>query len=535
MRIVILFLLVIVFGSELEGQTGSDIVRGKVSFVSPQNIYVKFSSTSGIMSGDTLFKSVNGTIMPVLKVNNLSTTSCVCSSVSDLAILVTDELFARKKVTALKPAEEVIEKVIKEPVVKKDSVAAIKKESNPDALKQKIRGSISAYSYSDFSNTTARNSTIFRYTFSLDARNLGDSKFSFENYVSFRHKLGDWGVVKNNVFNALKIYSLAVKYDLNKTTQISLGRKINQKISNIGAMDGLQVEKSFNKFAIGALAGTRPDYTNYGFNSKLFQYGAYVSYSTKSVDAFSESSLAFMEQMNGGKTDRRFLYLQHSNSLINNLFFLGILEADLYRVKNGKPQSTFNLTGSYLSLRYKMTKNISLTGSYDARKNVLYYETYKTFIDSVMENERRQNFRLQVNYRITKDLVFGLESGYRLSKSDPHPSKNLYGYLTYSRVPGLNISVTLSGTYMVSNYINSKILVASITRDLFQSKLQAGLGYRYVDYKLTESPISVMQNIGEANISWQFTKYMSLSLNYEGTFEQKNRYNRVYFQIRKRF
>ena len=146
-----------------------------------------------------------------------------------------------------------------------------------------------------------------------------------------------------------------------------------------------------------------------------------------------------------------------------------------------------------------------------------------------------QSYRLQANYRINRDLIFGLESGYRFLKSDPHPSKNLYGYLTYSQIPGLNISMTLSGTYLESSYLNGKILGVNISRDLFNGKFQTSLGYHYVDYKLPEGMQNVVQNIGEINVYWQFSGKMSLSANYEGTFEKQDKYNRFYLQIRKRF
>jgi len=68
----------------------------------------------------------------------------------------------------------------------------VKAQSVVARQKQKIRGSISVNSYSDLSNTDAANLQRFRYTFSLDARNIADSKFSVESYISFRHKSGDW-------------------------------------------------------------------------------------------------------------------------------------------------------------------------------------------------------------------------------------------------------------------------------------------------------------------------------------------------------
>jgi hypothetical protein len=221
--------------------------------------------------------------------------------------------------------------------------------------------------------------------------------------------------------------------------------------------------------------------------------------------------------------------------VLKNVFLFSTFEIDLYKLKNDLPQNTFDLTGLYLSLRYKMTKNFTLSGSYDARKNIMYYESYKTFIDRILEDQMRQSFRLQADYRITNNLTFGLQSGYRFLKSDPHPSKNIYSYLTYNQIPGLNVSVRLSGTYLVSSYMNSKVMGLNISKDFFGGKVQTDIGYRFVNYTLPESLVNINQHIGEMNLSLQISKTMSLSLNYEGTFDKSDRYNRVYFQIRKRF
>jgi hypothetical protein len=538
MRNIFLIFSVIVFCTELIGQTTPGVLAGKVSFVSPSNVYVKFASTQGISAGDTLFTLSGEKLIPVLKVNNLSSTSCVCTPLSVNLFSVGDQITARQKSNTVKKEAKPAEMITAAATiqnVKKDTVKVIEHE-----FTQRIRGSLSASSYSNFSNTPASSFTRMRYTFSLDARNISNSKSSIESYFSFNHRIGDWAAVQSDPFKALKIYSLAYKYDINKTTRISIGRRINEKISNIGAMDGLQFEKSINKFSFGALAGTRPDFENYGFNKNLLQYGAYAAVGTMSADKYNETSIAFMQQTNSGKTDRRFVYFQHSNSLVKNLFFMGTFEVDLYKLVIDSsnvehPTSTFNPTGLYLSLRYRLASNFTISGSYDARKNVMYYETYKSYIDRILEDEIRQGFRLQATYSITRNLVLGVQSGYRYLKSDPHPSKNLYGYLSYTQIPGVNVSATLSATYVESSYLNGKIFGLTLSRDFIEGKLSTGLGYRYVDYNLPENQSSVPQNIAEMNMSVQIPWGLSFSVNYEGTFEKTDQFHMVYLQLRKRF
>ena len=541
MRQYFILITFLIFLADLSGQQGTEIATGQVSFVSTKNVYVKFKSTTGITPGDTLFAKSDGNLIPVLIVDNLSSLSCVCSIILPAKPAVADFVTARVKTTSTDAGKVLPATAATTTQVRATNDLPVSAKPESGKLKQRINGSISANSYSDFSNTPADNSQRFRYTLSLDARNIADSKFSFESYVSFRHKLGDWEEVKSDIFNALKIFNLALIYEPTKTTRISFGRKINPRLSNIGAIDGLQMEKSFGSFTVGAIAGTRPDYADYGFNKDLLQFGGYLGLNTKNQNSYSESSVAFMQQMNGSNIDRRFLYFQHSNSLVKNLYFIGTFEVDLYQLKvdtinnTETTTSNFDPTGLYLSLRYRLSSKLSISGAYDARKNVMYYETYKTFMDRMLENELRQGFRLQANYRFTRDLTFGVQTGYRFLKSDPHPSKNIYGYLTYSNIPGIDAAITVSGTYSESSYMNGLIYGANISREFFKNKLQTSLGYHYVDYTMPESDLKEIQHIGEINLYWLLPAKMAFGINYEGTFEKQNKFNRLYLQLRKRF
>jgi hypothetical protein len=93
---------------------------------------------------------------------------------------------------------------------------------------------------------------------------------------------------------------------------------------------------------------------------------------------------------------------------------------------------------------------------------------------------------------------------------------------------------TLSGTYLKSAFMTGVIGGANLSRDFADGKFQAGFGYRYVGYKLPESSLDINQNIAEVNLSVMLRKLL-LSVNYEGTFEKSDMYNRIYLQARIRF
>ena len=545
MKYIILILYLLVFKySGLYGQDITKIVTGQVSFISSQNTYVRFGNTSGINLNDTLYIQSANKLVPVLVVNNLSSTSCMCTVISNEELPVGHIIIAKIKSPDISREPLTLEEV------KNDTTTRIQ-PNEPDTLartvsssggkneeptsKQHITGSISAASYSDFSNSDGADIQRFRYTFTLYAKNIDGSGLSAESYISFRHKSGNWSEVGNDIFNALKIYSLAIKYDINGSTHLSLGRQINPRISSLGSFDGLQFEKSIKRFTMGVIGGSRPDYLNYGPNLKLFQFGGYLSYDRITDNAASGTSVALIDQLNSGHTDRRFMYFQHSSSISGRLSLFSSFEIDLFKLKNDKPVSDFKLTSFYMSLNYRMLNNFTIGGSYDARKTPVYYETFRTVLDSLTDSGLRQSYRIQSSIRISKSLLFGLQSSLRFLKSDQHQSKNLSGYLVYN-LPGKSyFSATLSGNYIETSYLNGLNGGIALTKSILKGKVQTGAGYSYQKYRLPESFRNIIQHTGRADLYFELLRKMFVSLNYEVTFEGQRNFNRLYIQATKRF
>jgi hypothetical protein len=236
--------------------------------------------------------------------------------------------------------------------------------------KQEIKGRLYLSSYSNFSSTAASDYHRLRYTFLMDMANIANSRFSFESYVSFTHRLNNPTSINNNIFSNLKVYNLNLKAQLSKNINLVLGRRINSNISSLGAVDGLQFESDHNHFFWGAVFGFRPDYIDYGFNENLLEYGGYCGFATQNKNGRMRTTFALFEQTNAGKTDRRFAYFQHDNSLLKNVNLFFSSELDLYKLVNKQPISDLTLTSLYLSINYRPFKKLSLSGSYDNRKNV---------------------------------------------------------------------------------------------------------------------------------------------------------------------
>jgi hypothetical protein len=496
---------------------------------------VKFESTEGIEKGDTLFIRQNVDLVPALLVDNKSSSSVVCSPLDGIQMEVKQVVFARKKMVAEVKKEEVAE-----PSQQKEesiSTADIKPsfveegKAKESQFKQKIKGRISAGSYSTTSDYGDNHR--MRYAFSFNGKNLNGSRFSVDNYITFRHTLNEWSEVQDNIFNALKVYSLAGKYDFDNSS-ITVGRSINYKISSMGAIDGLQYEHRFGQFVLGAIAGARPDYSDYSFNANLLQAGAFISLQAKENSGYS--TLAFVEQHNGSAVDRRFAYFQHSSSPVENLNLFGSFEVDAYQKVNGEVSNKPRLTNLYVSARYRFSRKFSLTASYDNRNNIIYYESYKNFIDQLIENETRQGLRLGVSVRPVRLISVGVNGSWRFQKSDMNLSKNVNGYVNFNRIPVLNVRFTLRANLLETNYLQSQRFGARLSKDIIRGKLSGEMYYDFVQYTYVTGGYTFRQNIAGASLNIRLLKKLSLYFYYEGTFDDQGRQlNRFNSKIIQRF
>jgi len=540
MRIYTILILILLPILQLFGQgVNPPLVEGKVSYITLQNIYVKFENTGLVQAGDTIFIRKDQVISPLFVAESVSSTSCVGKPLVQTDLKVSDIVYVRTKLPTKTAKDQIAQNASGTKTTQQDNATGAKSdglskpESRPER-EQKIRGRLSASSYSSFSNSSDFNQRM-RYTFSMTADHISGSRFSTDSYILFTHKANHWSEVQDNIFNALKIYSLSVNYDVTKNTRFLIGRKINPRIASVGAIDGLQTETSIKNFTFGAVVGSNPDYTDYSFNPKLFEYGAYLSHDFSNKNGPMVNSFAFFQQTNSGKTDRRFAYFQHDNSLLKNLNLFVSCEVDLYTLKDSIPTNTVSLTSLYLSLRYRFSRQLSVFASYDARKNVIYYETFKNYLDQMLEDATRQGYQFRVNYNPGKMINTGISGGYRFRTNDINPTLNANAFFTFNQLPWVNASVSLSSNYLKSSYVDGMIYGIRIYRDLIQSKLTSGIFYRLVDYKYLNSGTNSLQHMAEFELSWQINKKLSLSANYDGTLEKSNLYNTIYLNLIKRF
>ncbi|MBU1100940.1 MAG: hypothetical protein KKA84_11110 [Bacteroidetes bacterium] len=526
LTLVILLLIV----NNYQAQSYSvEYIPGMVSYVSSQNIYVSLNNQNNIAIGDTLFQRTNTTIKAAMIIQYISSRSVAGSPIGNFSFSKGDTLFARiinkTKIGAL---------VSEDAISNEEEVFPIDVENQNLENNSNLRGRLSVSSYSTTSNHLKSTDQRWRYLFSLKGEKIYNSPFSIDSYISFKYRNSEWSEVTSNVGKAAKIYSLAIKYNFDEDHRLTLGRTFNKWISNMGTMDGIQLENKFGGFYTGIVIGSRPNLSDYGYNMKLLQFGGYVGRADTIGSGIMQNSVAFVQQTNDYKIDRRFIYIQHSNSSIEKVNIFASTEIDLYARHNGSGENKINITGLYASIRYAPVRWFSINTSYDARKNVVYYETYKSYADSLLESNTRQGARLRLNFRPLSGVNVGVTYGYRFRADDSNPSSNYSISLSSSKVPLLQSNVYFSYTNFTSNYFQGQIIGGRISKDIFSNTISTAFGYRHLLYDYSNNS-RLKQNILSLDLTTTLSKILFLSANYEGTFQENNTYSRLFLNLTYRF
>ncbi|MBL0128505.1 MAG: hypothetical protein IPP83_13855 [Flavobacteriales bacterium] len=452
------------------------VIPGEVTFLTSQHVYVKFATTEGITAKDTLDLVKNGTATPCLVVSSMSSTSCVCTVISGCKVEKQDMVRTR--------VLHALEVKIASAKETKPSRARPVEEDTLKGKGERIRGRLSAASYSSIPSARDNDHRMM-YRFSMNAERIANSKFSAETYLNYRKLYPanmDRYPQRTDYFN---VYNLAVSYAPDSNTTLTLGRKINNSASSLGAIDGLQAERSFGTLFAGAIVGFRPDIFTYDLNTNLLQYGGYIGTQMNSATVNSKSTIGLLQQTNSGMVDRRYAYLQHSTTFGGNLNIFSSAELDLYSTV----QSGARLTNLFVSSRYRISRKVDVFASYDHRRRVVYYETFRNDVEVLLDDDMaRQGARFRLNVRPTKTLTLGAAYSKRFQADGMNASDNISGSLNINRDPQGFGRWSVQMNRNTSNYLRSDVISFRHSRTLIPQRLNMGLYYRIVEYRYANRP-----------------------------------------------
>ena len=162
MRIFVLIFLLFFLTSIIAAQEKKKEIEGTVSYITSQNIYVKFLSARGVKSGDNIFFRENDLLVPVIVVENTSSISCVGKSIGTKKLKIGDKVIA----LILKDNTNIEQQVptVQSTIHYQDTVknAAGNSLSQAPSRKERIDGRVQIASYNSLSSLSMGNATRMR-------------------------------------------------------------------------------------------------------------------------------------------------------------------------------------------------------------------------------------------------------------------------------------------------------------------------------------------------------------------------------------
>ena len=509
----------------------SDTLSGVVSFVTSDNIYLKFENTKSLTLMDTIYSGSFSSPQACLILIQKSTVSVIAQSIGDCRPKVGEKVwyfFEKQVEQAQAIPKEVVDSI---PL---SSVFAENKFEDKKERKKAIRGSISLNNYSviDGLDNTMRSAARL----SLSASHIEGSKFSFRTYSRYLQNTAQNESVQSNT-NKFFLYEFAVDYDFDSTLSLTVGRFINPKMMSVGAIDGLKLQKSWRSVFAGAIVGSRPDPYSYALNTNLIQYGAYAGvYHTKSHSSFT--NLGVINQTNSGLTDRRYLYLQHQSSLGSKVNLFGSSELDLFRKDSlGNSQNETRLTNLFFSINYRPFRTLALMASYDVRKNLILYESFAEELDRLLRDDPyRTGLRFRANYRLTKTVFAGFAISKRLQTDSKNEFSNKSFFLNFSKIPWIGGRINTS----ISTNKNSFLLYNSASirysREFLENKLSLTPFFRILTYEYINKEIDqIYQTYMGVDFNYDFSRKLSLRALYDYSIRSNSGFHRFNVNITQRF
>ncbi|MBT8231453.1 MAG: hypothetical protein KJN84_02415, partial [Bacteroidia bacterium] len=151
------------------------------------------------------------------------------------------------------------------------------------------------------------------------------------------------------------------------------------------------------------------------------------------------------------------------------------------------------------------------------------------------DDETRQGIRARINLRPINYIFMGISYSKRFQSSNQNKSDNINGYISHSKLPGLNGRLSLNFNMNTSLFLESKIIAIRYSRSIIKKVLDGDFYFRIVNYNYLNSEINLKQNYIGGNLSFRISKKMSLNILGEHTkYRDQNKY-RMNVKILKRF
>lgn len=401
-----LLILLVVLSCLWEAQAME--LRTVVKYVSASTVYLDAGRVDGIAAGDSVrFHRMNDFIA-LLTVSFVADHSASCILNESSARIRTGDtalVIISKDSEEGKPAEQDLTKHS----IDKSIQTAVSKKSRESRKVNRLSGRIG------FEYLVQDDRKEFNYDYSqpslrVRARlsRINSSHYSASLRMRVRKTYRDRETSSlTNSSSSSRIYEAALRYkNPDSRFGYGFGRMIARELRGIGYLDGGYAKYEISKgVAAGVFGGTEPDLENTDFQTDVVKGGIYTSFEKMTANGGRlAATLSLAGAYEDGEINREFIYQQINYSYGSKLRLYESTEINLYRdwLKD-KEDASFELANVLLNARYRMSKLLALSVSYDNRKSFYTYRA-RSIPDSLFDDALRQGWRGSLNTKFSHTI-----------------------------------------------------------------------------------------------------------------------------------
>lgn len=368
-----------------------------VTYLVGNSVYIDAGSDMGLAEGMAVEVIRDGTRIADLTVTYLSTRRASCSIVASTGeILVGDAV----RFTASAPV----------PVPVSTETGGGNRVPGSSWRDAGIRGRL-GLRYLTLQDRSGRGESFFQPAFDVSLRGtrIGGSPYDLMIDIRAKTTYRTRTAGENLSRDEFRVYRLCgSRGGRDDRWRFSVGRLVSTNFSSMSLIDGGLAEWQPSRLSLGVFGGTHPD-ADLGFSSKDAEFGVYARWSDSGTgDMRYATTLGWVRSQESGSFNREFLLLK--GFLAGRGFhFFASQEIDVNRGwKTDVESGSLSWTSTYVNLRYRVSRSLSLRAGYDNRRRVRLYRDRET-PESSFDDSYRQGFRAGVDGRVGRLLRAGLQ------------------------------------------------------------------------------------------------------------------------------
>jgi hypothetical protein len=311
-----------------------------------------------------------------------------------------------------------------------------------------------------------------------------------------------------------------------------VGRLFPAYAGGIGLVDGAEFYVRSGRVTVGLLGGAQPDYTSSGVDTRLQKFALYANIRWGGeVFATSNVTIAYGQQLNRGKPDRDFLYLQTFFRPGGSFFVNGSSEFDLHIMRNGTRTRRLRLTNSFISVNYTPPWQwLTMSAGYDATRLIYLFESMKLFPDSLLDRSLREGFRGSLSISLPFRFTLSGNGTFRFATRTTAAARTLGGGVRASGIFGTGFGAGISAADIRGLYADG----TQLTLDLdswFASGTGASVRFDRYRYRMHAGGVAVTTTTAGISVSQRVFRTLFGTISADQVWEEKNRSWRLYAEL----